>query len=81
LYNGLTPINIKAEEVVTPYNITTGSNYQKYQIDKAEKKRNWLYPVKIVNFNDKKTTARSNCGISSRMAARAKKEWDQGLLY
>jgi hypothetical protein len=44
---GLTPINIKAEEVTTLYNITTGRNNQKFQMDKAEKPRNWLHPADI----------------------------------
>jgi D-ribose pyranose/furanose isomerase RbsD len=35
--SGLTRINIKAEEVVTLYNIITGRNNQKYQMDVAEK--------------------------------------------
>jgi hypothetical protein len=48
----LTPINIKAKEVVTLYNITTGRKNQEYQIDKAENPRNWLHPADIVGIND-----------------------------
>jgi hypothetical protein len=50
----LNPINIKAEEVVTLYNMTTGRNNQEYQIDKAENQRNWLHPADIVSVNDTK---------------------------
>jgi hypothetical protein len=51
---GLTPINIKAEEVITLYNITTGRNIQKYQIDKVENPRNRLHPADIVSINNTK---------------------------
>ena len=54
ILTGLTPINIKVEEFVTLYNITTGRNDQKYQIDKAENPRNWLHPADIVSVNDTK---------------------------
>jgi hypothetical protein len=36
ILTGLTPIDIKAEEFVTLYNITTGRNNQKYESDKTE---------------------------------------------
>ena len=43
---------MKVEEVVTLYNITTGRNKQKYQIDKAENPRNWLHPADIARVFD-----------------------------
>jgi hypothetical protein len=54
ILTGLTPINIKAEEVVTLYNITTGRKNQEYQIDKAENPRKWLHPadIRVVSVND-----------------------------
>ena len=54
ILTGLTPINIKAEEIVTLYNITTGRNNQKYQINKAENPRNWLHHADIVSVNNTK---------------------------
>ena len=51
ILTGLTPIDIKAEEVVTLYNITKGRNNQKYQIDNAENPRNWLHPADIFSCN------------------------------
>jgi ribonuclease HI len=47
---GITPIH---QEVDTQYNITTGRNAQKYQIDKAENPRNWLHPADIVSVDTK----------------------------
>jgi ribonuclease HI len=44
-------MHIKAQEVATQCNITTGRSTQKYQIDKAENPRNWLHPADIVNVN------------------------------
>ena len=76
-----TPINIKAEDVVTLHNITTGRNNQKYRINKAENSRNWLHPADRVSATTQQKAVRRNCGISSRMAARAKKEGVQGLQY
>jgi hypothetical protein len=52
ILTGITPINIKAQEVATRYNITTKST-QKYQIDKAENPRNWLHPADIVSVDTK----------------------------
>jgi ribonuclease HI len=54
ILTGLTSINIKAEEVATLYNITTGRNNQKFQIDEAEKPRNWLHPagIRVDSVND-----------------------------
>jgi hypothetical protein len=49
---GITPIHIKAQDVATQYNITTGTSTQKYQIDKAENPRNWLHSADIVSVND-----------------------------
>ena len=54
ILTGLTSINIKAEEVVTLYNITTGRKKQEYQADKAGNPRNWLHPEDIVGVNDTK---------------------------
>jgi ribonuclease HI len=54
ILTGLTPINIKVEEVVTLYNITTGRSNQKYQTDKAVNPRYWLHPADIVSINDTK---------------------------
>ena len=51
---GLTPINIKAEEVVTLYNMSTGRKNLEYQIDKAENPRNWLHPADRICVNDTK---------------------------
>ena len=53
ILTGITPINIKAQEVVTQYTITTGRCIQKYQIDKAETPRNWLHPMDIVSVDTK----------------------------
>jgi hypothetical protein len=46
ILTGLTPINIKAEEIITLYNIT-GRNNQKYQFDNIENPRKLLHPVDI----------------------------------
>jgi ribonuclease HI len=54
ILTGITPIHIKAQEVATQYNITTGRSTQKYQIDKAENPRNWLHHAEIVSVNDTK---------------------------
>jgi hypothetical protein len=54
ILTGITPISIKAQEVVTQYNITTRRCIQKYQIDKAENPRNWLHSADIVSVNDKR---------------------------
>ena len=79
ILTGITPIHIKAQEVATQYNIT-GRSTQKYQIDKAENPRNWLHPAESASTTQK-TKERSTGGISSRMVARANKEWYQGLPY
>jgi hypothetical protein len=47
ILTGLTPINIKAEEVATLYNITTERNNQKFQMDEAEKPSNWLHSADV----------------------------------
>jgi hypothetical protein len=52
ILTGLTPINIKVEEVVTLYNTTTGRKNQEYQIDRAENPRNWIHPANTVSVND-----------------------------
>jgi len=39
ILTGLTPTNIKAEEIVTLYDMTTGRKNHEYQIDKAENPR------------------------------------------
>ena len=52
ILTGLTPINIKAEEVATLYNITTGRSIQKFQMDEAEKPRNWQHPADIDSIKD-----------------------------
>jgi hypothetical protein len=49
-----TSINIKAEEVITLYNMTTGRKNQEYHIDKAENPRNWLHPADKVSVNNTK---------------------------
>ena len=54
ILTGLTPIDIKVEEVATLYNITTGRTNQNHHIDKAENPRNWLHPADIASVNDKK---------------------------
>jgi ribonuclease HI len=54
ILTGLTPINIKIEEVVTLYNITTGRINQKYQINKAVNPRNWPHPADILSVSDAK---------------------------
>jgi hypothetical protein len=53
ILTGLTPINIKAEEVVTLYNMTTRRKNQEYRTDKAENPRNWLHPADIVRVYTK----------------------------
>ena len=52
ILTGITIIIIKVEEVVTLYNITTGGNKQKYQIDKAENPRNRLHHADISSVFD-----------------------------
>jgi hypothetical protein len=52
ILTGLTPINIKVEEVVTVYNITTGRIDQEHQIDKAVNPKNWIHPAVIISIND-----------------------------
>jgi len=51
ILTGIHPINIRAEEAATLYNIT-GRIIQKYQIDKEENPRNWLHPADTVKVND-----------------------------
>ena len=53
ILTGLIPKNNKAEEIATLYNITTGRNKQKYQIDKEENLRNWLHPEGIFSVDTK----------------------------
>jgi ribonuclease HI len=53
ILTGLTPINIKAEEVVTLYSMTRGRKNQEYQIGKTENPRNWLHPADIVSVDTK----------------------------
>jgi hypothetical protein len=53
ILTGITPINIKAEEIVTMYS-TTGRKNHEQQIDKAENPRNWLHPADIISVNDTK---------------------------
>jgi len=48
---GIPPINIKAEEAVALYNITTGRNVQKYELDE-ESPSDWLHPTDTVKVND-----------------------------
>jgi hypothetical protein len=48
ILTGIPPITIKAEEAVALYNITTGRNIQKYQLDKEENTRDWLHPADTV---------------------------------
>ena len=52
ILTGIPPINIKAEEAVALYNITTGRSIQKYQLDKEENPRNWLHPADAVKVTD-----------------------------
>jgi ribonuclease HI len=52
ILTGLTSINIKGEEVATLYNITTGRNNQKFQMDEAEKPRNVLHPADIDSIKE-----------------------------
>jgi hypothetical protein len=54
ILTGLTPINIKAEEIATLYNITTVRNNHKFQMDVAVKPRNWLHPADIDIIKDVK---------------------------
>src|SRR5215510_7297793 len=54
ILTGLTPIEIKVEEVATLYNITTGRTNQNHHTDKADNPRNWLHPADIASVNDKK---------------------------
>ena len=54
ILTGLTPIDIKVEEVAKLYNITKGRTNQNHHIDKAENPRNWLHPADIASVNDKK---------------------------
>jgi len=53
ILTGITPININAQEYVTQYNVATGRYIQKYQIDKAENRRNWLHLADIVSVDTK----------------------------
>jgi hypothetical protein len=52
ILTGLTPVNVKAKEVVNLYNITKRRNNHIYQIDKAENPRNWLHIAEAVRVND-----------------------------
>jgi len=52
ILTGLIPITNKAEEIVTLYNIATGRNNKKYQIDKEENPRNWLHAEGVLSVND-----------------------------
>jgi hypothetical protein len=52
IITGIPPIIIKAEEAAALYNITTGRNIQKYQIDKEKNPRHWLHPAHTVKVND-----------------------------
>jgi hypothetical protein len=54
ILTGITPINTKAEEVAILYNIATGRNKQKFQMDEAEKPRKWLHPPDIDSIKDVK---------------------------
>ena len=78
IMTGLTSISIKGEDVATLYNITTGRNNQKYQIDKEENPSSWLLPAEMFRLNGKNTKARNICGIISRAVAKANKELGQG---
>jgi hypothetical protein len=42
----------RAEEVASLYNTTTGRNNQKFQMDEAEKPRNWHHPADIDSTKD-----------------------------
>ena len=44
-------MHVKALEISTQYNITTGRSTEKYQVDKAENPRNWLHLADIVSVN------------------------------
>ena len=93
ILTGLTPINIKPEEVVTLYNITTGRNNEKYQTDVAEKPRNWLQPVDIVSVKDTKEDgeesfwqiytdgSKSEQGVGQRVAVFTGKILTEQLKY
>jgi len=52
IITGIPPINIKVEEAVALYNITTGRTIQIYQIDKKENPKYWLHPADTVKVND-----------------------------
>jgi len=52
IITGIPPINIKVEEAVALYNITTGIIIQRYQIDKEESPKYWLHPADTVKVND-----------------------------
>ena len=57
------PINIKVEEAVALYNITTGRIIQRYQIDKEENPKYWLHPadtVKVIDNTDETTDGRED---------------------
>ena len=50
---GFRPVaDIKVEEAVALYNITTGRTIQRYQIDKKENPKYWLHPADTVKVKD-----------------------------
>jgi len=52
IITGIPPINIKVEEAVALYNITTGRIVQRYEIDKEKNPNYWLQPAHTVKVND-----------------------------
>ena len=52
IITGKPPINVKVEEAVALYNITTGRTIQRYQIDIEENPKYWLHPANTVKVND-----------------------------
>ena len=52
IITGIPPINIKVEEAVALYNITTGRTIQRSQIDKEENPKYWLHPADTIEVND-----------------------------
>jgi hypothetical protein len=81
ILTGITPIHIKAQEIATQFNITTGRITLKYQIDKPENTRNWLNPADIVSLHDTKDEGDEHWWNIFTDGQRANKEWDQGLPY
>ena len=57
IITGITPIDIKAREVVALYNIKTGKRTTDRQIDLPEKPMNWLHPAEFLGTGDSNENA------------------------